>query len=39
MKPRIILIFGIWHCGDFTGGHYGLGFTPKEAFDDWEAKA
>lgn len=43
MKPRIILIGGIWYCGVVVklgekGTRTGLGYTPKEAFDDWGAK-
>ena len=40
MKPRLIKIHGVWHCGIMymRVGRIGEGFTPKEAYDDW-AKA
>ena len=34
MKPRLIKIFGIWRCATHPQ-KVGLGFTPKQAFDDW----
>lgn len=33
-------IYGVWHCGwwpHIPKQYLGLGFTEKEAFDDWEA--
>lgn len=37
MKPRIIRISGVWHCGirGIANHHIGLGFTPSAAYLDW----
>lgn len=39
MKPRLILIRGIWHCGDITTREVrkpiGIGYSPAEAWEDW----
>ncbi|AOG22007.1 hypothetical protein [Acidovorax sp. RAC01] len=37
MKPRIIKIRGIWHCGirGIRNKHIGLGFTAMSAYLDW----
>jgi hypothetical protein len=40
MKPRLIKIRGAWHCAILLGPRgqrIGIGFTPKQAFDDWNA--
>jgi hypothetical protein len=36
MKPRIVRIDGIWHCG-IRGNllFLGIGYTPAEAFGNW----
>lgn len=36
-KPRLFRYLGLWHC---FSGHFiraGLGFTPRQAYDDWKA--
>ncbi len=37
MKPRIIQIKGIWHCGcrGAKDRHIGKGYTPLQAYEDW----
>lgn len=37
MKPRIIKITGVWHCGikGIPNRYIGLGFTPFGAYMDW----
>lgn len=37
MKPRLIKIAGVWHCGimGLPDGKLGLGFAPAEAYWDW----
>ena len=41
MKPRIIKICGIWHCGirGIQNRHIGIGFTPCAAYRDWVRNA
>ena len=41
MKPRIIKICGIWHCGirGIPNRHIGIGFTPCAAYRDWVRNA
>jgi hypothetical protein len=37
MKPRIVRIDGIWHCGILgVRNVLGLGYTASEALLDWE---
>lgn len=36
MKPHIRKFNGIWYCATYSTGS-GMGYTPKEAFDDWKA--
>jgi hypothetical protein len=47
MKPRIRLIRKVWVCsnwlrlgffGYFSAHPVGHGYTPKEAYDDWQAQ-
>jgi len=41
VKPRIIKIRHAWHCGVKKWKYYqliGVGFSPREAWDDWVAK-
>lgn len=37
MKPRIIRIGGVWHCGvrGILNKRIGLGYSPKAAYLDW----
>ena len=37
MKPRIIKLRGIWHCGvrGIPNKRIGVGYTPKAAYLDW----
>lgn len=36
MKPRLIKVNGLWHCGiKGTKGHLGVGWSPDEAYRDW----
>ena len=37
MKPRIIKLRGIWHCGirGIQNKRIGVGYTPKAAYLDW----
>ena len=37
MKPRIIKLSGIWHCGirGIPNKRIGVGYTPKAAYLDW----
>ena len=37
MKPRIIKLRGIWHCGvrGIPNKRIGLGYTPRQAYQDW----
>ena len=37
MKPRIIKLQGIWHCGvrGIPNKRIGVGYTPKAAYLDW----
>ncbi|MDR6216193.1 hypothetical protein [Paracidovorax wautersii] len=37
MKPRILMISGIWHCGvrGAIGKRIGVGYTPLQAYRDW----
>lgn len=37
MKPRIIKLQGVWHCGvrGIPNKRIGLGYTPKAAYLDW----
>lgn len=41
MKPRLRKLQGVWYCfikcGRITR-RFGEGFTPKEAFRDWERR-
>lgn len=40
MKPHLVKISGVWHCGILRaprGQFFGIGFTPMAAFDDWVA--
>jgi hypothetical protein len=42
VKPRLIKIGGVWHCGIKgapRGQYFGRGFKAKEAFDDWRRYA
>ena len=44
MKPRIIKICGIWHCGirgirGIPNRYIGIGFTPCAAYRDWVRNA
>lgn len=34
MKPRIIKLQGIWHCG-VPNKRIGVGYTPRQAYQDW----
>jgi hypothetical protein len=37
MKPRLVKICGVWHCGikgGFRNQWYGMGFTPLAAVKD-----
>lgn len=42
MKPHLRLIRGLWHCGrrgkagGYMGRAIGVGYTPEDAFRDWE---
>lgn len=40
-KPRLILIFGMWHCRAATPYYSmtGVGRTPLEAYRYWESPA
>lgn len=44
MKPRIRMVFGVWECRmaylTFAGRVrvIGHGYTPKEAYDDWQTQ-
>lgn len=41
VKPRLIKIRHAWHCGIKKWKYYqiiGVGFGPREAYDDWKAK-
>lgn len=37
MKPRIIKLQGIWHCGvrGIPNKRIGVGYTPRQAYQDW----
>jgi hypothetical protein len=38
LKPRLRLKHRVWGCGlpnYLQTAIYGLGYTPKEAYDDW----
>lgn len=35
MKPRLYLLFGIWHCVVDGEVLTGYGYTPAAAFDEW----
>lgn len=37
VKPRIIKLRGIWHCGvrGIPNKRIGVGYTPKAAYLDW----
>lgn len=37
MKPRIIKLRGIWHCGirGIPNKRIGVGYTPRQAYQDW----
>ncbi len=35
-KPRLKLIKGMWYC--WTPGYTGLGFTVKQAYEDWRTR-
>lgn len=37
MKPRIIKLQGIWHCGvrGIPNKRIGVGYSPKAAYLDW----
>jgi hypothetical protein len=37
MKPRLLRLSGIWHC--HLGGLVGIGYSPKDAYMDWEKLA
>lgn len=37
MKPRLILLRKLWHCG-LPQGPIGVGYSPAQAFDDWKAR-
>ena len=37
MKPRIRKINGLWHCAFLIVGRVGFGYTPKQAYDDWQS--
>jgi hypothetical protein len=38
MKPHLVRVRGLWHCGirGIRGG-LGIGFTFRSAYDDWKA--
>ena len=37
MKPRILMIGGLWHCGvrGIPNKRIGIGYCPKSAYLDW----
>jgi hypothetical protein len=36
MKPRLVRIYGLWHCGGKGKKRpLGIGFTKEAAWDDW----
>jgi hypothetical protein len=37
MKPHLLRLRGIWHC--HLGGLVGIGYSPKDAYTDWEKLA
>lgn len=41
MKPKLIKSNGIWHCALVSAlrGFVGLGYTPADAYKDWEQGA
>jgi ribosomal protein L37AE/L43A len=36
VKPRIRLRFGIWTCTTMRPFSCGCGYSPREAFAEWE---
>lgn len=35
VKPRLYILFGIWHCNVKGETLTGYGYTPAEAFNEW----